>query len=251
MSNSFKRNTILYILLIGFFSLSSFYVKADTPSTPKEERQSLGKPDLVAIKAAVTDESSPRYYPKLLKQFMSNDTVMTAEDYQYFYYGTMFQEDYNPYRDVVDPEELEELASLYSKEKTSRIERQRMLEYSMRVLADNPLNLKQLTNRVYVYEKNRKFDLAKIWQHKLNHLLLVIAASGDGMSVETALMVVYPGNEYEYINLMGHTAVRQQFVAPHYDFIAINKKNNSDPEGYYFDVKEMLNQYFAKHTAEE
>ena len=55
-------------------------------------REALGKPDLKAIKEAVTDENSPRYYQRLLNQFMSNDTVMSDADYQYFYYGTLFQE---------------------------------------------------------------------------------------------------------------------------------------------------------------
>ena len=220
------------------------------PMTPKAELQSIGKPDLEAIHAAVNDESNRRYYPKLLNRFMANDTTMTPMDYQYFYYGAMFQEDYNPYREAPYPELLEEVTPLYNKEKTSRAERHKMLDYAMKALEDNPLNLKQLTNRVYVYEKNGKYDLARIWQHKLNHILLVIAASGSGTTPEDAMMVVYPGNEYEYLNLSGHTAIGQRFQEPCYDFIEVNRKSHNDPEGYYFNILEMLKQYFAKHPSE-
>ena len=42
-----------------------------------------------------TDENSRYFYPRLLKAFMANDTLMTPEEFQYFYYGTMFQEIYH------------------------------------------------------------------------------------------------------------------------------------------------------------
>ena len=52
-------------------------------------RAELGPPDMDAIAAASVDENSQYYYPKLYKAFMSNDTTMTATDFQYFYYGTL------------------------------------------------------------------------------------------------------------------------------------------------------------------
>jgi hypothetical protein len=213
-------------------------------------RQTLGKPDLKAIELAVNDESSKYYYPELLKQFLSNDTIMTTEGYQYLYYGTFFQEDYDPYRASVDQKTLESLAPIYAKEKRTRDERQKMLNYAVKALADNPLDLRQLTNRVYVYEQNGKIDLAKIWQHKLNHLLLVIAASGTGLDSDNAWIVVYPQHEYDFLNISGYTATAQQFEPPQYDHIIVEQKTPNDPSGYYFDISEMLRQYFIKHPSE-
>ena len=90
------------------------------------------------------------------------------------------QEDYDPYRRPVNPRLLEELQSVYAKEKRTRADRGKMADYASQALADNPIDLRQLTNRIYVYEQNGKYDLARIWQYKLNHLLLVIASSGSG-----------------------------------------------------------------------
>ena len=73
-------------------------------------KTTLDKPDLAAIQAASTDENSKFYYPTLLKKFMANDTVMNDEDFQYFYYGTLFQEDYDPYRQQGNPETMATLA---------------------------------------------------------------------------------------------------------------------------------------------
>lgn len=213
-------------------------------------RSDLGRPDLEAIASASTDETSKFYYPRLLKSFMSNDTTMTNEEFQYFYYGTLFQEDYDPYRDAVNPALLQELIPIYAKEKRSRNDREKMLDYALQVIDDNPIDLRQLTNRIYVYEQNRKYDLARIWQYKLNRLLLVIAASGTGADPDNAFVVVYPQHEYDFLNLSGLTATGQRFEPPYYDYISIRPDNSKNPEGYYFNVGELLKQYFAKHPSE-
>ncbi|MDE5568328.1 MAG: DUF4919 domain-containing protein, partial [Muribaculaceae bacterium] len=103
---------------------------------------------------------------------------------------------------------------------------------------------------VYTYEKNGKYDLAKIWQYKLNHILLVIASSGTGTDPETARVVVYPEHEYDLLNLVGFFATGQKFEAPHFDFITVKQRNPNDHEGFYFDISEMLRQYFLKHPSE-
>lgn len=214
-------------------------------------RADLGRPDLEAISKACVDENSKFYYPRLLKSFMSNDTSMTAEEFQYFYYGTMYQEDYDPYREAPNPALLQELLPIYAKKDRTRAERGKMLDYALQVLEDNPVDLRQLTNRIYVYEQNRKYDLARIWQYKLNHLLLVIAASGTGESPENAFVVVYPQHEYDFLNLSGKTASSQRFEPPYYDFISINTSDSEKKaEGFYFDISELLNQYFIKHPSE-
>ena len=213
-------------------------------------KTSIGKPDLEAIKEASTDPESPYYYPTLLTRFMANDTTMTDEQFQYFYYGTLFQEDYDPYRGVFRPKQLAVLKPIYQKTNQTRSERQMILDYALAAIEDNPVNIQQLVHRVYTYEKNGKYDLAKIWQYKLNHILLVIAASGAGTDPETARVVVYPEHEYDLLNLVGFIATGQRFEAPHFDFIAVKQRNANDPEGFYFDISELLNQYFLKHPSE-
>lgn len=213
-------------------------------------KTNLGKPDLAAIQAASTDENSKYYYPKLLKLFMANDTVMNDEDFQYFYYGTLFQEDYDPYRQQGNPETMASLAPLFNKKQWSRADRKQILDFAMETLADNPVNLRQLTNRIFVYEQNGKYDLAKIWQNKLNHLLLVIASSGTGADAENAWIVVYPQDEYDFLNLSGITVKEAKFEEPYYDYIVVNPKTPTSPTGYYFNIQEILHQYYLKHPSE-
>lgn len=237
------KNLIFYIL-VGLLAMP-FTVAAKSTA-----RAALGRPDMEAIAKASVDENSQFYYPRLLEMFMQNDTVMTPEDFQYFYYGTFFQEDYDPYREAPNPALLQELLPVYAKQKRSRADLEKMSAYAEQVLSDNPIDLRQLTNKIYVYEQKRSYNLAKIWQYKLNHLLLVIAASGTGLDPENAFVVVYPQHEYDFLNISKLTASSQRFEPPYYDYISITSDKSNAPEGYYFDIGELLNQYFIKHPQE-
>lgn len=232
------------------FAIISIILSCTAIQAKNNARAELGPPALDSIAAATLDPDSKFFYPRLYKEFMANDTLMTPQEFQYFYYGTMFQEDYDPYRPAPNPTLFQELQPIYAKENRTRNERNKMLDYAMQVLADNPVDLRQLTNRIYVYEKNGKFDLAKIWQFKLNHLLLVIAASGTGVDTSSAFTVVYPQHEYDFLNLSGLTAVSQRFEPDHFDYIEVTRKDQNSQEGYYFNIEEMLRQYFAKHPSE-
>ena len=67
---------------------------------------------------------------------------------------------------------------------------------------------------------------------------------------ENAWTVVYPQQEYDFLNLSGITATGQHFEPPHYDYIMVEQRNDSDCEGYFFNIGEMLKQYFLKHPGE-
>ncbi|MDE6270473.1 MAG: DUF4919 domain-containing protein [Muribaculaceae bacterium] len=218
-------------------------------AAPGNERTALGKPDLKAIQAATTDEHSQYYYPTLLKAFLRSDTTMTSAEYQYFYYGTLFQEDYDPYRPTYRPEELEALVPLFSKKELSPAERERVLDYTEHAVMEDPVNLRQINNRIFAYEQKGSTNLARIWQNKLNHLLLVIAASGTGADRENAWIVVSPQHEYDFLNLKGIKAVDHKYEQPHFDYIEV-EHSDKQQAGYYFDIEEILHQYYLKHPSE-
>lgn len=227
--------------------------KAAATAKVQHQPSSIGRPALDSIQQASCDPASPYYYPTLLKRFMANDTTMNSRDFQYFYYGTLFQEDYDPYRKPVLPGELESLAEIYTKSEPNRSERNRILDYTNKALADNPVDLQQLNNRIFVYEKNGKIDLAKIWQYKLNHLLKVIARSGSGADSTNAWIVVYPRHEYDFLNLSGIVVTGHRFQDPSYDVIDGRPaaKKDQATQAYWFDIDAMLDQYYRKHPDEE
>ncbi len=209
-------------------------------------------PDFESIKAESTNPDSKFYYPRLLREFLANDTVMTDEDYKYFYYGTMFQEDYNPYRENPYKDELEQTKPLYFKqENLTRRECQQIEQLAKKSLENNPLDLSQLMYRVYVYEKNKKYNLAKIWKKKLDSLLMTIACSGTGDTPEQAWVIVYPSHEFEFFNLSGGSVQSQEFQQPYYDCLTVKNKKGDKISTHYFDLHHMLEQYYLKHPEEQ
>ncbi|MCM1222670.1 MAG: DUF4919 domain-containing protein [Lachnospiraceae bacterium] len=210
----------------------------------------IHKPDLEKIKEETLDPQSKRHYQKLLKKFMSNDTIMNTEDFEYFYFGTLFQEDYDPYRAVYDQLALDSISPLYYKADHTRSELNRMENYARRALEDNPLDLAQLKNLVFVHEKKGKVNLAKIWKNKLNHLLLAIAQSGTGLDPDNAWVVVYPRHEFDFLNISGLVVEGSEFQEPYYEKFRVKAKSDKDPSEYYFNLQPVLEQYYLKHPTE-
>lgn len=235
-----KRFRMILSLLLGVVAFTA------SASEPKVK---INPPDLEKIKKESTSERSRYYYPRLLKQFMSNDTVMQNDDFMYFYYGTLFQEDFDPYRPPADTVRLKEIEDLYYKTEHTNAEEKAMLRYAEEAIQDNPVNLVQLKNKIYVLQKQRKDNLAKIWKNKLNHLIYVIASSGTGRSVESPWVVVYPRHEFDVFNIIGQKVQTQEYLPPHFDHVTVGKDAEST-EDYYFNLAPLLEQYYMKHPSE-
>lgn len=234
---------IFRIIPVLVLAASAFMASASEPKVK------VNPPDLEKIRKESINEKSRYYYPRLLKQFMSNDTVMQNDDFMYFYYGTLFQEDYDPYRPPVDADKLNEIQELYYKTTHTNAEEKAMLRYAEEAIQDNPLDLVQLKNKIYVLQKQNKVNLAKIWKNKLNHLLYVIASSGTGRSKESPWVVVYPRHEFDVFNISGMKVVSQNYELPHFDHIMAGTESHA-AEDYYFDFGPLLQQYYKKHPSE-
>ena len=71
---------ILTLLLISI--AASIGVQAQVLPQLKRE-----KPDLEEIRRATLDHTSPYYYPRLMKEFQRNDTLMKIDKFRHLYLG--------------------------------------------------------------------------------------------------------------------------------------------------------------------
>ena len=86
MHNQLVR--IFFVFSIIFCGIFTGVAQDTGNSTPQNKRKiTVEKPDLDDIKAKTLDPSSPFYFPKLMAKYNRNDTVMTNEEYRYFYLG--------------------------------------------------------------------------------------------------------------------------------------------------------------------
>lgn len=213
------------------------------------------RPDLEQIRTAVTDYNGKFYYPKLREAYQKNDTVMTEEQYRYYYLGYMFQEDFNPYR---VSEFSVDTDSLSFKLKHTKAECDSIMARAEKALADNPFDLRQMSFLIYALKEKKKDMRAKIWQYRLENILNTIKNTGSGESPEDAWVVISPDHEYALINAMNYTATGYDDNIPGIDYIRVvpnipkgKRLVGKVHEGFYFDIKMLQEEYDRKFEEED
>lgn len=200
--------------------------------------------DLEKVRAEVNDPKSEYFYDSLMASFERFDTTMTLEDYRYLYFGTMFQEDYNPYRrnayyDILNP--------LTHKTSHTRAERDSLKKYTELALLDTPFDLAQINFLIYALRSKEKYNEAEIWQYRLNHLLQAIVSTGSGSDTTSAWYVIYPRDEAAIVNMGKDVeSIYPTFVEPYYDCIEVTDTRGKK-QSFYFNICPVLEEYNLKY----
>ncbi len=232
---------ILTLLLISI--AASIGVQAQVLPQLKRE-----KPDLEEIRRATLDHTSPYYYPRLMKEFQRNDTLMKIDKFRHLYLGYMFQEDYNPYRS--SERTITYDATLNRSKNLTRQECDSVIAYAEQALSDNPFNLGEMVMLINALRGKGKTNLANIWQYKLNYILMSIVSTGTGLDEENAWYVIEPQHEYVLLNMMDYSVSDHVFYDPSYEYITVKNAHDKDAGGLYFNIGPLLEEYYRKHPDE-
>ena len=223
-----------------------------SPTTFALKKIEVKKPDLEEIRARVNDRNDKYYYPKLRKLYERNDTIMTPEEYRYYYLGYIFQEDFNPYR-VSEYSSITDSLSFLPKHTKNDCDT--IIKYAELSLEDNPFDLKQMSFLIYALKEKRKDMRAKIWQYRLENILGAIKSTGTGEDIDNAWYVNSPAHEYALINAMNFTATGYKEAAPGIDYISVERteskpgrRKDKTPEGFFFNVKNLQEEYDRKFS---
>lgn len=249
-----KKLFIIILLLCG----------VTLPGAAARKTLNVEKPDMAAIQQAVLDSSSPFYFPRLQKKFEANDTVMTPQEYRYFYLGYMFQEDYDPYRESKYAPKVEELWNKRTAEEWEKGAQDRFVKadldsiilYSEKALRDNPFDLRRMSRLIHVLHLRGKARKAYFYEYRLENLLGAIKSTGTGESAEKAWYVVCPMHEYDLLQVLGYEAYDVQYPSEGIDYLLVRpgaelqKRRIKPAEGFYFNVLIPIEQYALKHPEE-
>lgn len=214
---------------------------AQTGILPQLKRE---KPDMDQIRRETQDPSSPYYYPRLMEEFERNDTLMKLDKFRRLYLGHMFQEDYSPYRSAAHP------LKYNPTDKATREDCDNIIAYAEAALADNPFDLRQMMLMINALREKGKTNLANIWQYKLNYLLMAIVSTGTGEDEEHAWYVTDPQHEYVLLNMMNYFVDDHVFYDPYYEYITVTDASGRRLGGFYFNIRNMLEEYYRKHPDE-
>ena len=232
-----NKNRILFSLML--LVLTALAVNA-------QYKFKVTEVDFDKIKQETLNPDSRYYYPKLVKSFKSNDTIMNFEAYRNLYYGFVFQEDYNPFRhnDFEGKEEVEEL--YYKNPPLTREECDKIARYAEMALDDNLFDIDQLNYYIYALKEKKKYARAAVRQYRLDKLIAAIMSSGRGTEDEP-WVVISPDHEYAIVNFLGYVAKDHQELDGGMDLIkTVSDKDSKKTRDFYFDVSMMLQEAARK-----
>lgn len=216
--------------------ISAILLMAISPQASAQKKE-LIPVDFNRVKSVTSNPESRFYYPKLLKSYISfSYNNFEREDMRNLYYGYIFQEDYNPYRQSIYADKVEEY--IYKKELT-REECDSLEHYADLSLHDNMFDFEQLEYFAYALKAKKKHTRYEIFRKNIRLLLNAIMTSGDGTK-EHPWVVICPMHEYDIVNFLGFKAIDHEEIEDGIDYVKVEKRNDSKAEGFYFDVKKML-----------
>lgn len=218
-------------LLLTIFTILSLAVVAYA-------EEELRVPNFKDIKLQSTNKGSKLYFDRLLDRLQSNDTTLTGREYQYLYFGYMYQEDFDTYRENDVPEDIQ---GMYSHiEDLNKADTREVLNCTKRALANNPFDLMMRYNLCQIYRKMGKENLAACQEAHLHKLVHVITSSGDG-SRENPFYVISPANEYALLNLLNYTVTEVNSSEDgDLDIVKVEGNTHHTTRTFYFNVAECL-----------
>lgn len=188
--------------------------------------------DISKIKEQTSDITSPNYYPTLLNRFTEADTALTSKQLHFIYYGKFTQSFYRPY----DPVEgqLEMYNSIEQKEFNAA------LIYGKRAFDLDPLDLKTLfgLSLCYLYLDQEEEMNKYLWCYY--SLIAVILESGQGSSIENAMVVMSVSDEQEIINSLHKQIKKQKLLEGTTEVVFLEKSKEKEMNAIkklYFNIE--------------
>lgn len=222
---------------IFILSIISIIFQGLTLTVYAEKKLEVKPIDFNRVKQVTQNPKSRYFFPNLQRLYRSNtDTTMVLEDYRNLYYGYLFQEDYNPYRQSEYSDKVEQL---YYKKPHSRAECDSIEKYAELSLDDNMFDFDQMQFFIFVLKEKKKHARSLVRNNKLERLIAAIMSSGKGTK-ESPWVVICPQHEYNIVNFLGFVATNHKEMENGIDYISVQPKEDSKVEGFYFDVSRML-----------
>jgi hypothetical protein len=233
----YLKHILTIVVLLATATLAVAQNRQEVPERNPQSKFAIKKVDFDHVHDVITNPKNAYYYPKLMKAYTSyNDTTMSIEAWRNFYYGYTFQEDYDPFRESVYSNKVEEL---YYKQPHSRAECDTIEHYAELSLNDNMFDMNQMNFYIYVLKEKKKHARAAMWQYRLDRLIAAIMSSGRGTK-EEPWVVITPEHEYNIINFLGFVATGHETLDGGIDYIQVQPVAGKSAEGFYFDISRMM-----------
>ena len=218
----------LFIILTILFVFSNLAISQDQEIRPIKFKK---------LKKEIRKQRSPFYYPVLFQRYLDLDTSLTSEDFRYLYYGFTFQDAYSPYG---IPALQDSLISYLSRQELLRAEYEVAARIGGQLLRESPFRLRETFITAVAYEMAGDGKMSSIYFSFFEKQVDAIMSSGDGLSTNTAFVVIYIRDEYEMLEVLGFKfGGGQALLAGDYDMLELDE-NPYGVEALYFNVSRLF-----------
>ncbi len=207
----------------------------------QEEKEPV---DFDVVREEINNRYSDSYYPKLMNRYMDNDTTLTLNDFRNLYYGYTLQEDYNPYRISRYSVMVKDFALAAVAE---NVQCDSLIKYGELAAADFPFDIRSMNLLIYGYKCKGDEEKMKTWAYKLTGIIDAIISTGDGLSADSPMQVIYAPHEYEVIHRFGLNVKSNNLMPPNMEYLEVDD-NRFNIDGYYFDISRILEVYDEKFS---
>lgn len=167
--------------------------------------QSLSNIAFDEIETATSDSASVHFYPKLSQKLRELDTSLTQQEFQYLYYGNVYQPYYHPYGATASEKAFN--AAFESGATLQKLE-----NLAQQVIDENPVNLELFYKMIISCNREKQPEKAIVWAKLYVGFLEVIYASGNGKNCESAFVVISVDDEYRIASDLGLKVVKQALI---------------------------------------
>jgi len=222
----------ILLSIISILCLAGILFAQDTDIRPLKFKK---------IKKEIKKKKSAFYYPDLLQRYHDLDTTLTVEDFRHLYYGYTFQKGYTPYG---TPALQDSLINYLSRPELLRAEYEVAARIGGELLQANPFRLRETFITAVSYEMAGNLRMSGIYFDLYAKQVDAIMSTGDGLSTNSAFVVIHIRDEYELLEILGFEFGGKQYLLEGgYDMLEL-KENQYGIDALYFNVSRLLDMSF-------
>ncbi|GAA4037205.1 hypothetical protein GCM10022409_22680 [Hymenobacter glaciei] len=191
--------------------------------------------DYARLAKEATNPGSPGYYPALLQQFRANASLTDPQVWALMA-GYTSQPDFAPYKDLDTERHLYRL--------NDEKQYQQVLDEADPFIHRHPLSLQGLLEKSYAHHKLAQPDSSEHYLRQYKRLIEAMAASGDGLSAETAIFTIGPTDGQVFISRyrgrkLGSMGSGRDKQGNFLDILSVQGREGSAESGYdmYFQIQ--------------
>ena len=195
-------------------------------------------PDNDDIYAKIADSASPYYYPNLKMRYDQWIEPMASDEMHYLYYGYAYQPEYKPLDDNPYQTRVLEIMARVAIEEPAVSDLDELVLTAMSAYERDPFSPQILNVLAYAYGALGDKTREKAFYERLNGVLEVIAASGDGLKEKSPMHITMFSHALDYIASKGWTYGKSRVISRTVEYVPFEVARNKI-KGYYFDFSRV------------